>query len=143
MPPKKKKTFEATLELEAGNAAMVDLGKMLGPTGVNTRNVKVEYDETTSANRGDIVPVVVTVFDDRSYELRYKTPPTSFLIRKELGLKSGSDTPGHKSGGTISRSQLKSIAERKMPDLNADDIDAAIKVVAGSARSMGISVVDR
>jgi large subunit ribosomal protein L11 len=141
MPPKQqKKTFEATLELEAGNAAMVDLGKMLGPTGVNTRNVKLEYDETTSANRGDIVPVVVSVFEDRSYSLRYKTPPTSFLIRKELGLKGGSETPGHKSGGTIKKSQLRSIAERKMPDLNADDIEAAMKVVAGSARSMGISV---
>jgi large subunit ribosomal protein L11 len=140
MPPKQKKTFEATLELEAGNAAMVDLGKMLGPTGANTRNVKVEYDEATSANRGDIVPVVVTVYEDRSYSLRYKTPPTSFLIRKELGLKSGSETPGHKSGGTITREQLRSIAERKLPDLNAEDIEAAIKVVAGSARSMGISV---
>ena len=141
MPPKKR-TFEATLELEAGNAAMVELGKMLGPTGVNTRNVKVEYDEATSANRGDIVPVVVTVFEDRTYSLRYKTPPTSFLIRKELGLKSGSDSPGHKSGGSITRDQLRSIAERKMPDLNAIDIEAAIKVVAGSARSMGVSVTD-
>jgi large subunit ribosomal protein L11 len=141
MPPKTKKTFEATLELEAGNAAMVDLGKMLGPTGVNTRNVKLEYDEATSANRGDIVPVVVSVFEDRSYLLRYKTPPTSFLIRKELGLKTGSPQPGHKSGGTITTAQLRSIAERKMPDLNADDIDAAVKVVAGSARSMGISIV--
>ena len=103
MPPKKKMTFEATLELEAGNAAMVDLGKMLGPTGVNTRNVKVEYDESTSANRGDIVPVVVTVYDDRTYSLRYKTPPTSFLIRKELGLKSGSDTPGHKAERSASQ----------------------------------------
>lgn len=141
MPPKQKKiTFEATLELEAGNAAMVDLGKMLGPTGVNTRNVKLEYDEATSASRGDIVPVVVTVFEDRTHNLRYKTPPTSFLIRKELGLKSGSETPGHKSGGTITAAQLRSIAERKMPDLNATDIEAAVKVVAGSARSMGISV---
>lgn len=142
MPPKLKKTFEATLELEAGNAAMVDLGKMLGPTGVNTRNVKLEYDEATSANRGDIVPVVVTVFEDRSHQLRYKTPPTSFLIRKELGLKSGSASPGHASGGSITTAQLRSIAERKLVDLNADDLDAAIKIVAGSARSMGISVVD-
>ncbi|HWC80085.1 MAG TPA: 50S ribosomal protein L11 [Pseudonocardiaceae bacterium] len=140
MPPKLKKTFEATLELEAGNAAMVDLGKMLGPTGVNTRNVKLEYDEATGANRGDIVPVVVTVFEDRSYSLRYKTPPTSFLIRKELGLKSGSETPGHKTAGSISTTQLRSIAERKMVDLNANSIEDAVKVVAGSARSMGISV---
>jgi large subunit ribosomal protein L11 len=142
MPPKLKKTFEATLELEAGNAAMVDLGKMLGPTGANTRNVKVEYDEATSAHRGDIVPVVVTVYEDRSYSLRYKTPPTSFLIRKELGLKSGSENPGHQTSGTITQAQLRTIAERKMPDLNADTIEAAIKVVAGSARSMGVAVSD-
>ena len=142
MPPKLKKTFEATLELEAGNAAMVDLGKMLGPTGANTRNVKVEYDEATSAHRGDIVPVVVTVYEDRSYSLRYKTPPTSFLIRKELGLKGGSETPGHKTSGTITQAQLRSIAERKMPDLNADTIEAAIKVVAGSSRLMGVAGAD-
>ncbi|MBO0840524.1 MAG: 50S ribosomal protein L11 [Sciscionella sp.] len=142
MPPKQKKTFEATLELEAGNAAMVDLGKMLGPTGVNTRGVKQEYDEATSANRGDIVPVVITVYEDRSYTLRYKTPPTSFLIRKELGLKSGANSPGHGSAGTITQDQLRSIAERKLPDLNANDIDAAVKVVAGSARSMGLTVAE-
>jgi large subunit ribosomal protein L11 len=121
---------------------MVDLGKMLGPTGANTRNVKVEYDEATSAHRGDIVPVVVTVYEDRSYSLRYKTPPTSFLIRKELGLKGGSETPGHKTSGTITQAQLRSIAERKMPDLNADTIEAAVKVVAGSARSMGVAVAE-
>jgi large subunit ribosomal protein L11 len=140
MPPKLKKTFETTLELEAGNAAMVDLGKALGPTGVNTRNLKVEYDESTSPNRGEIIPVIVTVYEDRSYSLKYKTPPTSFLIKKELGLKSGSDTPGTKSVASITQEQLRNVAERKQPDLNANDLAAAIKVVAGSARSMGITV---
>lgn len=140
MPPKQKKTFEATLELEAGNAAMVDLGKMLGPTGVNTRGVKQEYDDATSGSRGDIVPVVITVYEDRSYTLRYKTPPTSFLIRKELGIQGGSTTPGHTSSGTINADQLRTIAERKMADLNVADIDQAVKIVAGSARSMGVKV---
>ncbi|APU14292.1 MULTISPECIES: uL11 family ribosomal protein [Actinoalloteichus] len=141
MPPKQRKTFEATLELEAGNAAMVDLGKMLGPTGVNTRNVKLEYDENTSAHRGEIVPVVVSVFEDRTYKLRYKTPPTSFLIRQAMGAKSGSERPGHVPGGTISKEQVQAIAERKMPDLNAGgDLEAAMKIVAGSARSMGVTV---
>lgn len=145
MPPKPKQkiTFEATLELEAGNAAMVDLGKMLGPTGVNTRGVKQEYDEATAASRGDIVPVVIRVFEDRSYDLRYKTPPTSFLIRRELGLKGGSKTPGHGgSVGTVRKEQLRTVAERKMPDLNTVDVDEAMQVVAGSARSMGIKVED-
>lgn len=142
MPPKQKKTFEATLELEAGNAAMVDLGKMLGPTGANTRAVKLEYDEATSGQRGDIVPVVVTIFEDRSHKLRYKTPPTAFLIRKTLGLKSGSETPGKKSAGTMSKAQLQEIAERKMPDLNATTLEGAMQVVAGTARSMGVQITD-
>jgi large subunit ribosomal protein L11 len=140
MPPRQRITFEATLDLEAGNAAMVDLGKMLGPTGVNTRGVKSEYDEATASDRGDIVPVVITVYEDRSYRLRYKTPPTSFLIRKELGLASGSQSPGHQAAARITQDQLRTIAERKMPDLNAPSVEAAMNVVAGSARSMGINV---
>ncbi len=139
MPPKKK-THEVTLALEAGNAAMVDLGKMLGPTGANMRAVKVEYDEATSKNRGEIIPVVVTVFEDRSHQLTYKTPPTSFLIRKALGIQSGASNPLTQTVGTLSGDQIKSIAERKLPDLNANDVDAAMKIVEGTARSMGVTV---
>ena len=139
MPPKKK-THEVTLALESGNAAMVDLGKMLGPTGANMRAVKVEYDEATSKQRGEIIPVVVTVFEDRSHQLTYKTPPTSFLIRKALGIQSGASNPLTQTVGTLSEQQIKEIAERKLPDLNANDLDAAIKVVAGTARSMGVKV---
>ncbi|WP_245908194.1 uL11 family ribosomal protein [Pseudosporangium ferrugineum] len=131
-----------TLALEAGNAAMVDLGKMLGPTGANMRAVKVEYDEATSKNRGEIIPVIVTVFEDRSHQLTYKTPPTSFLIRKALGIQSGASNPLTQTVGTLSADQIKAIAERKLPDLNANDVDAAIKVVAGTARSMGVKVPD-
>ena len=141
MPPKKK-THEVTLALEAGNAAMVDLGKMLGPTGANMRAVKVEYDEATSKSRGEIIPVVVTVFEDRSHQLVYKTPPTSFLIRKALGIQSGASNPLTQTVGTLSGDQIKQIAERKLPDLNANDVDAAIKVVAGTARSMGVKVAE-
>jgi large subunit ribosomal protein L11 len=141
MPPKKK-THEVTLALEAGNAAMVDLGKMLGPTGANMRAVKVEYDEATSKQRGEIIPVVVTVFEDRSHQLTYKTPPTSFLIRKALGIQSGASNPLTQTVGTLSADQVKQIAERKLPDLNANDVDAAIKVVAGTARSMGVKVAE-
>ena len=139
MPPKKK-THEVTLALEAGNAAMVDLGKMLGQTGANMRAVKLEYDEATSKQRGEIIPVVVSVFEDRSHALVYKTPPTSFLIRKALGIQSGASNPLTQTVGTLSQAQIKEIAERKLPDLNANDIDAAIKVVGGTARSMGVKV---
>jgi large subunit ribosomal protein L11 len=141
MPPKKK-THEVTLALEAGNAAMVDLGKMLGPTGANMRAVKVEYDEATKDQRGEIIPVVVSVFEDRSHQLTYKTPPTSFLIRKTLGIQSGASNPLTQNVGTLSRDQVRAIAERKLPDLNANDVDAAIKVVAGTARSMGVKVAE-
>ncbi|GIF21285.1 large subunit ribosomal protein L11 [Actinoplanes tereljensis] len=139
MPPKKK-THEVTLALEAGNAAMVDLGKMLGPTGANMRAVKVEYDEATSKNRGEIIPVVVSVYEDRSHTLLYKTPPTSFLIRKALGIQSGASNPLTQTVGTLSTTQVKEIAERKLPDLNANDIAAAVNIVAGTARSMGVKV---
>ena len=141
MPPKKK-THEVTLALEAGNAAMVDLGKMLGPTGANMRAVKLEYDEATSKQRGEIIPVVVSVFEDRSHSLVYKTPPTSFLIRKALGIQSGASNPLTQTVGTLNATQVKEIAERKLPDLNANDMDAAVKVVAGTARSMGVKVAE-
>jgi large subunit ribosomal protein L11 len=119
---------------------MVDLGKMLGPTGANMRAVKVEYDEATAKNRGEIIPVVVTVFEDRSHQLTYKTPPTSFLIRKALGIQSGAANPATQTVGTLSAEQVRSIAERKLPDLNANDVEAAAKIVAGTARSMGVKV---
>ena len=141
MPPKKK-THEVTLALEAGNAAMVDLGKMLGPTGANMRAVKVEYDEATKDQRGEIIPVVVSVFEDRSHQLTYKPPPTSFLIRKALGIQSGASNPLTQTVGTLSQDQVRAIAERKLPDLNANDVDAAVKVVAGTARSMGVKVAE-
>jgi large subunit ribosomal protein L11 len=143
VPPKqKRRTLQVTLELEAGNASMVELGKMLGPTGVNTRQLKLEYDDKTSAQRGEVVPIVVSVFEDRSYELRFKTPPTSFLIRQALGAQKGSQRPGHEAGGRLTRDQVRAIAERKLPDLNTTDVDAAMRAVAGSARSMGITVAD-
>ena len=141
MPPKKK-THEVTLALEAGNAAMVDLGKMLGPTGANMRAVKVEYDEATAKNRGEIIPVIVSVYEDRSHTLAYKPPPTSFLIKKSLGLQTAASNPLTQTVGTLSATQVREIAERKLPDLNANDLDAAIAVVSGTARSMGVKVAD-
>ncbi|TDB75683.1 uL11 family ribosomal protein [Micromonospora sp. KC723] len=130
------------LELEAGNAAMVEIGKMLGPTGINTRQVKLDYDAATAGQRGDIVPVVVTIFEDRSYALEYRTPPTSHLIRRTLGLSKGSGRPGAESVAKMSREQLREVALRKLPDLNTDDVEAAMKQVAGTARSMGVLIAD-
>ena len=137
----RKQTHQVTLHLDGGNAAMMDLGKMLGQTGVNLVEVKRSYDAATADQRGDVVPVVVTVADDRSFELRLKTPPTSHLIRKALGGK-GSDRPGHTPAGRLSTTQLRSVAQRKLPDLNTTDIAVAMRIIAGTARSMGVAVDD-
>ena len=142
MAAQKKVSRQVTLELDAGNAAMVDIGKMLGPTGVNTRQVKLDYDAATAGHRGDVVPVVVTIFEDRTFALRYKTPPTAYLIRKLLGLSGGSARPGTQIVAKMSRRQLREVALRKLPDLNTDSIEAAMRQVAGTARSMGILIDD-
>lgn len=137
----KKQAFRMTIEMTAGDAPMMDLGKMLGQTGVNLVEVKRSYDAATQSQRGDVVPAVITVFDDRSFDLHLKTPPTAFLIRKALGGK-GSPAPGHNSAGRMSRAQLRTVAERKLPDLNTADVEAAMRIVAGTARSMGVSIED-
>lgn len=131
--------MQVKLELTAGDASVVDLGKMLGPSGVNMMAVKRAYDEATAGQRGDVVPVVVSVYEDHTFELRLRTPPTAYLVRKALG-RNGSSRPGHESAGTLSAAQLRSIAEHKLPDLNTSDVDAAMRIVAGTARSMGVSV---
>jgi large subunit ribosomal protein L11 len=138
MPPARK-AIEVTINLEAGNASLPDLGKTLGPTGVNILEVKRRYDQETASQRGDVVPAVVTILDDRSFQIRLKTPPTSFLIRKALA-GNGSPRPGHNGAGTLSQAQLRAIAQRKLPDLNTNDLDAAMRTVAGTARSMGVTV---
>lgn len=138
----KKISRQVTLELEAGNAAMADIGKMLGPAGIDTRRLKIDYDEASAGMRGDVVPVVVTVFEDRTYALRLKTPPTAYLIRKILGLSAGAARPGAQIVAKLSREQLREIAERKLPDLNTADLEAAMRQIAGTARSMGVLVAD-
>jgi large subunit ribosomal protein L11 len=138
--PTHTKTRQVTLNLTAGDAAIVDIGKMLGPTGINTRAFKAEYDAATATQRGEVVPVVVTVHEDRTFSLRYKTPPTAYLIRQALRLTAGAARPGTETVGTLSPAQLRAIAERKLPDLNTTDLTAAMRQIAGTARSMGVAV---
>jgi large subunit ribosomal protein L11 len=135
-------TRQLTIALEAGNASPIELGKALGPIGVNPRSVKQEYDQHTADRRGDIIPVVVTVFEDRGFELRYKSPPTAFLIRRATGIVKGSGRAGHDGAGTITADELRWVAEQKLADLNTDDITVAVRIVAGTARSMGLVVKD-
>lgn len=128
MPPKKR-SHQVTMALPAGDAPVAELGKMLGMTGVNLVALKKEYDALTAAQRGEVVPAVITVYDDRSFELKLKTPPTSFLIKQAVG-----------GDRTLTRDQLRAIARRKLPDLNTTDVDAAMRTVEGTARSMGVRV---
>lgn len=136
-----RRTLTITLELEAGNASLMVLGKMLGPTGVPPFEVKRKYDAATADQRGQIIPAVVTIGHDRKWTMRLKTPPTSSLIRAAAG-HAGSPRPGHTVAGTITTAQLRRIAERKLVDLNTTDVAAAMRIVAGTARSMGITIAD-
>lgn len=139
----KKITGYIKLQIPAGKATPAPpVGPALGQHGVNIVEFTKQFNART-ANQGDlIIPVVITVYADRSFTFVTKTPPAAVLIKKALNLKSGSGTPNKTKVGTITKAQLKEIAETKMPDLNAASIEAAISIIAGTCRSMGVTVVD-
>jgi large subunit ribosomal protein L11 len=139
---KKKVAAVVKIQIPAGGATPAPpVGTALGPHGVAIMDFCKAYNERTEAQRGSIVPVEITVYEDRSFTFVLKTPPTSTLIRQAAGLEKGSTAPGSKDAGTITEAQVADIAQTKMPDLNANDLDAAKLQVAGTARSMGITVV--
>ncbi|MDA0635013.1 50S ribosomal protein L11 [Nonomuraea sp. CA-218870] len=143
MPPKKKIAALVKVQLPAGQATPAPpVGTALGPHGVNIMDFVKQYNAATEAQRGNIIPVEITIFEDRSFTFVTKTPPAPELIKKALGLDKGSATPHKDKVGKLSREQLRSIAETKMPDLNANSIEQAEKIIAGTARSMGITVAD-
>jgi large subunit ribosomal protein L11 len=129
------------LQIEAGKATPAPpVGPALGQHGVNIMAFVKEYNEKSSPQAGNIVPVVLTVFEDRSFSFELKTPPASALLLKAAGIEKGSPTPQSEKVGTIPSSKVREIAEMKMRDLNSADIESAMRVVAGTARSMGILV---
>jgi large subunit ribosomal protein L11 len=139
----KKITANVKLQIPAGKATPAPpVGTALGPQGVNIMEFCKAFNAKTSAKdqEGLIIPVVITIFSDRSFTFITKTPPAAVLIKEAIGIKKGSGEPHVNKVGTISMDQVRQIAERKMPDLNANDLDAASKIIAGTARSMGVDV---
>lgn len=141
MPPKKKVAAIVKIALNAGQASPAPpVGTALGPHGVNMMEFVKQYNAATESQRGNVIPVEITIYEDRTFSFITKTPPAAELIKKAAGVPKGSSTAGKASGGTITSDQVREIATTKLPDLNANDVEAAMKIVAGTARSMGITV---
>ena len=141
MPSKKKLAGVIKLQIKAGAATPAPpVGPALGQHGVNIMEFCKQYNAATEAQRGDIVPVEISVFEDRSFTFITKTPPAARMILKAAGLEKGSPTPHTVKAGSITRDQAREIAQTKLADLNANDLDAATKIIEGTARQMGITV---
>jgi large subunit ribosomal protein L11 len=141
MPPRKRVAAVVKVQLQAGQATPAPpVGTALGPHGVNIMDFCKQYNAATDSQRGNVIPVEITIFEDRSFTFITKTPPAAQLILKAAGVEKGSGTPHTDKVGSVTRDQIREIAQTKMPDLNANDLDAAEKIVAGTARSMGIEV---
>jgi len=142
--PKKKKIIKLIkLQIKGGQANPAPpVGPALGQAGVNIMDFCKNFNERTKDQMGTTIPVVITVYEDKSYTFITKTPPASVLVRQALGLAKGSSEPNKIKAGKITRKQLEEIAKLKMPDLNANDVQAGANIIAGTARSMGIDVVD-
>jgi large subunit ribosomal protein L11 len=141
MAPKKKVLAVVKIQLEAGSATPAPpVGTALGPHGVQTMEFCKQYNQATESMRGTVVPVDITIYEDRSFTFVLKTTPTPVLLRQAAGLEKGAATTGREQVGTVTETQLAEIASVKLKDLNTNDLEAAKKQVAGTARSMGIKV---
>src|SRR5918997_3208557 len=143
MPPRKRLTAVIKLQINAGAATPAPpVGPALGQHGVNIMEFCKAYNAATESQRGDIVPVEIKVYEDRSFDFPLKTPPAARLLLKAAGVDKGSGEPHIKKVATVTMDQVRQIAQAKMDDLNANDLDQAAKIIAGTARSMGITVTD-
>ncbi|MDP3792692.1 MAG: 50S ribosomal protein L11 [bacterium] len=131
------------LQIEAGKANPAPpIGTALGPHGVNIAQFCKEFNDKTKEMIGDIVPAEITIYEDRSFTFKLKTPPASALLKKAAGIEKGSNEPNKNKVGKVTRAQVRQIAERKLPDLNTEDLDQAEKIIAGTARNMGIEITE-
>ncbi len=138
---KKVPTRVLTLQLEAGKANPAPpVGTILGPTGVNMQDFCTQYNEKTREMMGNIIPCVISIYEDRTFSFILKQPPAAFLLMKAAGISKGSSQGANETVATLSVDKLKEVAEQKMPDLNAYDVEAAMKILAGTAKNMGIVV---
>ena len=141
MPPKKKVSGFIKLQIQAGAATPAPpVGPALGQHGVNIMEFVKAYNAATESQRGNVIPVEITVYEDRSFTFITKTPPAAELIKKAAGVAKGSGEPHKTKVAKLTQDQVRAIAEQKMQDLNANDIDQAMKIIAGTARSMGVTV---
>jgi len=131
------------LQIQAGQANPAPpIGPALGQHGINIAEFCKQFNEATKTMMGDVVPAEITIYEDRSFAFKLKTPPASALLKKAAGIEKGSGTPNKAKVGKVTKEDLRKIAERKMVDLNANDIDAAMKIIAGTAKNMGIEVME-
>ena len=139
----KKVKAVVKLQLEAGKATPgPPVGSSLGPHGINIAGFTKEFNEKTASQAGFIIPVVITIYEDRSFTFELKTPPAAVLIKKAIGIEKGSAKPNKTKVGKITKEQIRKIAETKMADLNAASVESAMSMIAGAARGMGVEVVD-
>ena len=131
------------LQIDAGKATPAPpVGTVLGPAGINLQEFCTKYNDATRDRMGDVLPVEISIYDDRSFDFVIKTPPAGFLIKKAAKVNKGASKAGSETVGKITQAQLREIAETKLPDLNAYTVEEAMKIIAGTARNMGIKVVD-
>jgi large subunit ribosomal protein L11 len=141
MPPKKKVLAVVTLQIRAAQATPAPpVGTALGQHGVNIMDFCKQYNEATQQMAGQVIPAVLTIYEDRTFSFILKQPPMAELIKQAIGIEKGSGRPNREKVGRLSSSQMRDIAQKKMPDLNANDVDHAMRIVAGTARSMGVEV---
>ena len=137
---KKIKTI-VKLQVEGGRATPAPpVGTALGPHGINLQQFVLQFNEATKEKQGEETPVEITIYEDRTFDFKLKTPPAAYLLRVAAGIEKGSGVPNKNKVGSVTKTQIKEIAEKKIGDLNANDIDAATKIIEGTARSMGIEI---